>query len=125
VSTTPDAAEDGGILFRTLSRLTDIRANEVRVVAWAWLYIFAVLSSYYIMRPIREQMGVAGGDRVAGVEHDLALQPGGVFAPDFWQRFVRNGHQDDIPERDRLLHSAGACIRTGACDQVFQFLRMP
>src|SRR5262249_22607569 len=26
-----------------------------------WLYIFAVLSSYYIMRPIREQMGVAGG----------------------------------------------------------------
>jgi AAA family ATP:ADP antiporter len=61
VSTTPDAAEDGGILFRTLRRLTDIRANEVRVVAWAWLYIFAVLSSYYIMRPIREQMGVAGG----------------------------------------------------------------
>jgi AAA family ATP:ADP antiporter len=44
-----------------LSRLTDIRANEVRVVAWAWLYIFAVLSSYYILRPIREQMGVAGG----------------------------------------------------------------
>ncbi|HVT55230.1 MAG TPA: MFS transporter [Xanthobacteraceae bacterium] len=61
MTTTPDAAEDGGILFKTLRRLTDIRANEVRVVAWAWLYIFAVLSSYYIMRPIREQMGVAGG----------------------------------------------------------------
>ena len=28
---------------------------------WCWLYIFAVLSSYYIMRPIRDQMGVAGG----------------------------------------------------------------
>ena len=28
---------------------------------WCWLYIFAVLSSYYIMRPIRDQAGVAGG----------------------------------------------------------------
>jgi AAA family ATP:ADP antiporter len=28
---------------------------------WCWLYIFAVLSSYYIMRPIRDEMGVAGG----------------------------------------------------------------
>jgi AAA family ATP:ADP antiporter len=33
----------------------------VPVVLWCWLYIFAVLSSYYIMRPIRDQMGVAGG----------------------------------------------------------------
>ena len=56
------AAQDrGGILYATLRRLTDIRANEVRVVVWAWLYIFAVLSSYYIMRPIRDQMGVTGG----------------------------------------------------------------
>jgi AAA family ATP:ADP antiporter len=31
------------------------------VLGWAWLYIFSVLSSYYIMRPIRDQMGVAGG----------------------------------------------------------------
>ena len=31
------------------------------VVGWCWLYIFSVLSSYYIMRPIRDQAGVAGG----------------------------------------------------------------
>ena len=30
-------------------------------LAWSWLYIFSLLSSYYIMRPIRDQMGVAGG----------------------------------------------------------------
>ncbi len=34
------------------------------MLAWSWLYIFAVLSSYYIIRPIRDEMGVAGG-----VEH--------------------------------------------------------
>ena len=31
------------------------------MVGWCWLYIFSVLSSYYIMRPIRDEMGVAGG----------------------------------------------------------------
>ncbi len=38
-----------------------MRPEEVRAVLWCWLYIFAVLSSYYIMRPIRDQMGIAGG----------------------------------------------------------------
>ena len=31
------------------------------VLGWCWLYIFSVLSSYYIIRPIRDQAGVAGG----------------------------------------------------------------
>ena len=39
----------------------DVRPEEVAVLFWCWLYIFAVLSSYYIMRPIRDEMGVAGG----------------------------------------------------------------
>ncbi|MDO8534487.1 MAG: MFS transporter, partial [Xanthobacteraceae bacterium] len=38
-----------------------VRPEEVSALAWSWLYIFSVLSSYYIMRPIRDQMGVAGG----------------------------------------------------------------
>lgn len=55
------AAKSGGALYATLRRVIDVRAPEVPVLAWSWLYIFAVLSSYYIMRPIRDQMGVAGG----------------------------------------------------------------
>ena len=31
------------------------------MVAWCWLAVFSLLSSYYIMRPIRDQAGVAGG----------------------------------------------------------------
>jgi AAA family ATP:ADP antiporter len=33
----------------------------MHALAWSWLYIFCVLSAYYILRPIRDDMGVAGG----------------------------------------------------------------
>jgi ATP:ADP antiporter, AAA family len=55
------AASGDGFLYSVFRRLIDVRREEVAALAWAWLYIFAVLSSYYIMRPIRDQMGVAGG----------------------------------------------------------------
>lgn len=55
------AGPPGGFLYAWLARLIDVRREEVAALAWAWLYIFAVLSAYYIMRPIRDQMGVAGG----------------------------------------------------------------
>jgi AAA family ATP:ADP antiporter len=50
-----------GLLHRLLVRVIEVRPAEVSALAWSWLYIFAVLSSYYIMRPIRDQAGVAGG----------------------------------------------------------------
>ena len=58
-----DQSEHGepGPLQRLLRRLIVVHPEEVRVVLWCWLYIFSVLSSYYIMRPIRDQMGIAGG----------------------------------------------------------------
>src|SRR5712692_3201878 len=50
-----------GVVYRLLRRVIDVRPEEVAVLFWCWLYIFAVLSSYYIMRPIRDEMGGAGG----------------------------------------------------------------
>ena len=50
-----------GLAYRLLRRVIAVQPEEARVLFWCWLYIFAVLSSYYIMRPIRDQMGVAGG----------------------------------------------------------------
>ncbi len=57
------AADSGTerLLYRLLRRLIEVRPAEVSALGWSWLYIFALLSSYYIMRPIRDQMGVAGG----------------------------------------------------------------
>jgi ATP:ADP antiporter, AAA family len=49
------------LLFRLLRRAIEVKPAEVAALGWSWLYIFAVLSSYYIMRPIRDQMGIAGG----------------------------------------------------------------
>src|SRR6266571_7126176 len=49
------------LLHRLLHRVIEVRPAEVSALGWSWLYIFAVLSSYYIMRPIRDQMGVACG----------------------------------------------------------------
>jgi AAA family ATP:ADP antiporter len=51
----------GGIVYRLLHRVVDVRPREVPALLWSWAYIFTVLSSYYVMRPIRDQMGVAGG----------------------------------------------------------------
>jgi AAA family ATP:ADP antiporter len=51
----------GGLAYRLLKRILDVRPAEMRALGWSWLYIFAVLSSYYILRPIRDEMGVAGG----------------------------------------------------------------
>lgn len=51
----------GGFFHVFLGRLAQVRLGEAPALGWAWLYIFSVLSSYYIMRPIRDQMGVAGG----------------------------------------------------------------
>lgn len=59
VDSRPAAA--GGLAYRLLRRIIAVEPEETRVLFWCWLYIFAVLSSYYIMRPIRDAMGIAGG----------------------------------------------------------------
>jgi AAA family ATP:ADP antiporter len=53
------APESPGL--RLLRRLIDVAPTELPALGWCWLYIFSVLASYYILRPIRDQMGVAGG----------------------------------------------------------------
>jgi len=60
VNTAPTSAERG-VAYRLLRRVVAVEPAEAQVVLWCWLYIFAVMSSYYIMRPIRDQMGIAGG----------------------------------------------------------------
>ena len=48
-------------MHRLLDRMLDVRPAELGALGWSWLYIFSVLSAYYILRPIRDEMGVAGG----------------------------------------------------------------
>ena len=47
----------GGLLRRAV----DVREDEVGAVGWSFVYFFLVLASYFVIRPIRDQMGVASG----------------------------------------------------------------
>jgi AAA family ATP:ADP antiporter len=54
----PVAAQPrAGVLLRAIHA----RPDELKAVLLAFAYFFFLLSSYYILRPLREEMGVAGG----------------------------------------------------------------
>jgi AAA family ATP:ADP antiporter len=43
------------------SKLVDARPGELRALVLAGLFHFVVLASYYVLRPIRDEIGAAGG----------------------------------------------------------------
>lgn len=44
-----------------LARAIPVEDAERPAVAWAFAYFFCVLSAYFVIRPLREEMGIAGG----------------------------------------------------------------
>jgi len=48
-------------LRHQLMRLVRVEPAEIRPLLWAFSYFFALLCSYYIVRPMRDEMGIAGG----------------------------------------------------------------
>ncbi len=50
-------------LVQGLRRIIEASPAEARALAWAWLYVFALFLAYYVLRPIRDELGVAGGVR--------------------------------------------------------------
>src|SRR5688572_12566752 len=46
---------------RWLSKVVDVRPEEIRALLWAFGYFFCLLASYYVLRPVRDEMGLAGG----------------------------------------------------------------
>jgi AAA family ATP:ADP antiporter len=44
-----------------LARVVAVRPEEVRAMLWSFAYFFCLLAAYYILRPLRDEMGVAGG----------------------------------------------------------------
>ncbi len=57
--TTPNTREQPTLL----GRLIDTKPGELAPVLWAAAYFFCILASYFILRPIRDEAGVAGGIR--------------------------------------------------------------
>lgn len=46
---------------RTIGRAVDLRSGETAALLWSCTYFFLILTAYYILRPIRDEMGVQGG----------------------------------------------------------------
>jgi len=49
------------LIDRILRRVVRIEAGEGRALGWAFAYFFFLLCAYYILRPLRDEMGVAAG----------------------------------------------------------------
>ena len=48
------------MIVRKLARL---ERGEARAVGWSFAYFFCLLCAYYVLRPVRDEMGIAGGVR--------------------------------------------------------------
>jgi AAA family ATP:ADP antiporter len=48
---------------RWLARVVAVRPGEVRALGWSFAYFFCLLAGYYVLRPLRDEMGIAGGVR--------------------------------------------------------------
>ncbi len=46
-----------------LGRVVVLRPGEGPALAWSFAYFFCLLCGYYVLRPLRDEMGIAGGVR--------------------------------------------------------------
>ncbi|HUO83355.1 MAG TPA: MFS transporter [Gammaproteobacteria bacterium] len=49
------------MLSRRLARLIDARDDELAAALWAFAYFFCLLAGYYVLRPLRDEMGIESG----------------------------------------------------------------
>ena len=54
------AASESQSPTNLIKTLLGVKRDEYAAVAWSFAYFFCVLSSYYVLRPIREEMAVGG-----------------------------------------------------------------
>lgn len=48
-------------VYLWLKRLVNVEPDELKALLWSFAYFFSLLCGYYIMRPMRDAMGIAGG----------------------------------------------------------------
>src|SRR5882724_9207414 len=54
-------ADDKWKMIRLLQKAVDVKAAEVRALFLGFIYYFLIFSSYYVIRPIRDDIGAANG----------------------------------------------------------------
>jgi AAA family ATP:ADP antiporter len=56
-----EADTKASALDRVLAKLVAVSPGETPSLLWSSAYFFVLLAAYYILRPVRDQMGIAGG----------------------------------------------------------------
>ncbi|MBX9758451.1 MAG: MFS transporter [Beijerinckiaceae bacterium] len=51
----------GNMLERAISKVVAARPEELKALLWSFCYFFFLLASYFILRPLRDEMGAAAG----------------------------------------------------------------
>ncbi|MFI4986647.1 MAG: NTP/NDP exchange transporter [Alphaproteobacteria bacterium] len=54
---------DTSTLHRWVARAVPVTPAELAALLWSFAYFFVLLAGYYVLRPLRDQMGIAGGVR--------------------------------------------------------------
>ena len=49
------------VFLRLLQKAVDVKPIELRALLLSFVYYFLILSAYYVIRPIRDDFGAAGG----------------------------------------------------------------
>ena len=57
----PDMNRIKSSIRSTLIKTVQVEPGEGRALLWSFSYFFALLCSYYIVRPMRDEMGILGG----------------------------------------------------------------
>src|SRR6266403_4058375 len=50
-----------GVLSSLRNRVVDVKPNELRALWLAFIFHFVVLAGYYVIRPIRDEIGASSG----------------------------------------------------------------
>ena len=80
-------------LNERLERAGAVDARERAAVVWSFAYFFFLLASYFILRPVRDEMGVAAGRDVLQLLFTATFVVMLVAAPFYawvWKRLPRN-----------------------------------
>src|SRR6185369_6431940 len=54
-------SEEPSFLHEVLSRLVDVRRDEMRTMLLSAAFFFFIMAAYFILRPIRDEIAVASG----------------------------------------------------------------
>ena len=68
---------------RLLTRLTRAAPQELAASLWAFVYFFALLAGYYVLRPIRDEMAIQNGQRALSGLFTLVFVTMLMIAPVF------------------------------------------